>query len=490
MVSLITNRPDYAADVADILRAYLGMEEITPANSWEDGAYAVEALLTDDGRMVSARGKRPGLSVVSGTWPVDTTGENALIRKRKEKRAFKIAVFRIMRQLEPEVSLPWGSLTGIRPTKLLRELCDEMGESAALRMFREDFDVRAEKAALTINILRAQQNILSGIGPKDADVYIGIPFCKTRCLYCSFASEVVDRCGVPKEYLDALYRDIALGAAIATEGGYRIRSMYVGGGTPTVLTSEQLQGLLTHALDCYGGCGTELTVEAGRPDTVDEKKLKTLRKMGVQRISLNPQTMQAETLSRIGRAHTPEEIVEAFHMARSIGFDSINMDVIAGLPGEAPDDMQRTLEVISVLRPDNLTVHTLAVKRSSRLKLKMEEYPLPTPAQAERMVELGAQCATEMQMHPYYMYRQKYMRGNLENVGYAASGKDCVYNIDMMEEAASIFAHGAGAMTKRVFQGRDLRVERIPAPKDVASYIGKLSKLDAQKRALFLQDTV
>ena len=266
--------------------------------------------------------------------------------------------------------------------------------------------------------------------------------------------------------------------------------MYVGGGTPTVLTSEQLEGLLTHALDCYGGCGTELTVEAGRPDTVDGQKLKTLLKMGVQRISLNPQTMQAETLSRIGRAHTPEEIVKAFQMARDVGFDNINMDVIAGLPGETPDDMQRTLEAISALRPDNLTVHTLAIKRSSRLKLQLNDYPLPAPADAERMVELGAQCAKTMKMHPYYMYRQKYMRGNLENVGYAAPGKDCIYNIDMMEEAASIFAHGAGAMTKRVFQGRDLRVERIPAPKDIASYIGKLPALDMQKRALFLQDTV
>ncbi|MEL7602071.1 MAG: coproporphyrinogen dehydrogenase HemZ [Bacillota bacterium] len=491
MVSLITNRPCYAADIAEILRAYLGMEEITPADSWEDAApYAVEALLTDDGRMVSARGKRTGFPEVSYSWSIDTSNDNALIRKRKEKRAFKIAVFRVMRQLEPEVSLPWGSLTGIRPTKLLRELCGEMGGTAALRMFREDFDVRPEKAALVSDILRAQRDILAGIGPKDADVYIGIPFCKTRCLYCSFASEVVDRRGIPTEYLDALYRDIELGAAIAKEGGYRIRSMYVGGGTPTVLTSDQLESLIAHALSYYGGCGGELTVEAGRPDTVDEEKLRTLRKMGVQRISLNPQTMQADTLSRIGRAHTPEEIVKAFHMARDIGFDSINMDVIAGLPGETPDDMRRTLEAISALRPDNLTVHTLAVKRSSRLKLKMEEYPLPAPADAERMVELGAQCAAAMQMHPYYMYRQKYMRGNLENVGYAAPGKDCIYNVDMMEEAASIFAHGAGAMTKCVFQGRDLRVERIPAPKDIASYIGKLPALDMQKRALFLQDTV
>lgn len=490
MVSLFTNRLEYAADIAEILRAYLGMEEISLASSWDDAApYAVEVLLTDDGRCVSVRGKKVGYMEVSCSWSIDISGDNSLIRKRKEKRAFKIAVFRVMRQLEPEVSLPWGSLTGIRPTKLLRELCDDIGESAALRMFQEDFDVRPEKVTLASNILRTQRGILSGIGPKDADVYIGIPFCKTRCLYCSFASEVVGKFGVPEEYLNALHQDIELGAAISKEGGYRIRSMYVGGGTPTVLTAEQLESLISHALTCYDGCGGELTVEAGRPDTVDEQKLKTLRKLGVQRISLNPQTMQAETLIRIGRAHTPEEIVKAYHMARDIGFESINMDVIAGLPGETPDDMRRTLDAISALNPENLTVHTLAVKRSSRLKQQMEEYPLPTPAEAEKMVELGAQYATDMNMHPYYMYRQKYMRGNLENVGYAAPGKDCVYNIDMMEEAASIFAHGAGAMTKRVFQGRDLRVERIPAPKDITTYIGKLMALDTQKRALFLPNT-
>ncbi len=488
MVSLITNCPGYAADIAEILRAFLGMEEIVQADSWDDAApYAVEALLVDDGRMVIARGKKPDFSDVSYSWQVETAGNNALIQKRKEKRAFKIAVYRVLRQLETSVILPWGSLTGIRPTKLLRELCDEIGEEAALRMFHMDFDVRSDKCALAFDILRAQKHILSGIGQKDADVYIGIPFCKTRCLYCSFASEVVNKHGVPEEYLSALYRDIELGAAIAKEGGYRIRSMYVGGGTPTVLSARQLEDLLVHALSCYGSCGEELTVEAGRPDTVDKEKLKTLSKIGVHRISLNPQTMQADTLSRIGRAHTPEEIVQAFYLAREVGFDSINMDVIAGLPGEKPCDMERTLDAISALGPDNLTVHTLAIKRSSRLKQQINEYPLPGPAEAEHMVKLGAQCAAGMQMHPYYMYRQKYMRGNLENVGYAAAGKDCIYNVDMMEEAASIFAHGAGAMTKRVFQGRDLRVERIPAPKDIASYISKLSVLDMQKRALFLQ---
>jgi oxygen-independent coproporphyrinogen-3 oxidase len=486
MVSLYTNRPGYAADIAEIIRAYLGMEEITQADCFlEDNAYTIEALLSDNGE-VTVRGKMHGMPAVSYTWAVDTNADNAIIRKRKEKRAFKIAVFRVMRQLEPDIVLPWGSLTGIRPTKLLRELIEEMGEREALRVFTDDFDVRPQKAALAASILSAQKNILRDIRHLDADVYIGIPFCKTRCLYCSFASELIGKGGVPEEYLNALYRDIELGSDIAHRGGYHIRSMYVGGGTPTVLSAEQLKRLLAHAINCYSGYGTELTVEAGRPDTVDAEKLRTLKEMGVNRISLNPQTMQAQTLKRIGRAHSPEEIVQAYEIARQIGFD-INMDVICGLPGETEEDMQNTLQEISALKPDNLTVHTLAVKRSSLLKRQLEEYPLPSSDVAERMVEQGAQCAAALSMHPYYMYRQKYMRGNLENVGYAAQGKDCIYNVDMMEEAASIFAHGAGAMSKRVFQGKDQRVERIPAPKDIPSYIGKLSILHAQKEALFLE---
>jgi len=486
MVSLYTNRPGYAADIAEIIRAYLGMEEIAQADCWlEENAYAVEALLNDNGE-VTVRGKKYGMPAVSYTWVVDTNADNAIIRKRKEKRAFKIAAFRVMRQLEPDIVLPWGSLTGIRPTKLLRELIEEMGEREALRVFTKDFDVQPQKAALTASILSAQKHMLRDISPLDADVYIGIPFCKTRCLYCSFASELIGKGGVPEEYLNALYRDIELGADIARRGDYRIRSMYVGGGTPTVLSAEQLKRLLAHAINCYSGYGTELTVEAGRPDTVDAEKLRALKEMGVNRISLNPQTMQAQTLKRIGRAHTPEEIVQAYEIARQIGFD-INMDVIAGLPGETEEDMQNTLQEIAALKPDNLTVHTLAVKRSSLLKRQLEEYPLPSSDVAERMVEQGAQCAAALSMHPYYMYRQKYMRGNLENVGYATQGKDCVYNVDMMEEAASIFAHGAGAMSKRVFQGKDQRVERIPAPKDIPSYIGKLSVLHAQKEKLFLE---
>ncbi len=225
-------------------------------------------------------------------------------------------------------------------------------------------------------------------------------------------------------------------------------------------------------------------MEAGRPDTIDREKLLALKRYGIGRISINPQTMNDETLKRVGRSHTAEDIVRVYDLAREIGFDSINMDLIAGLPGETTEEMQRSCDAIVPLAPDNLTVHSLAIKRSSTLKKELDEHALTSADQAERMTQIGAECATMMGMNPYYMYRQKYMSGNLENVGYALPGKECVYNIDMMEETASILSHGAGTMTKRVFAGQN-RIERLPSPKDVPTYLNKLDKLIEDKARFF-----
>lgn len=487
MVKLHTNKEEYWNDLCEIVRAYLGMAEIEELPVWESAeGYALSVILTqEDCYLASAKGCKDG-AVLSASIPVKASiGDAPLLLKRQEKRAMKIALFRVLRKLEPDVLLPWGSLTGIRPTKLLRELMEDMGEQEALRMFREEFDVQPAKAALASQIVEVQRPILESVRTNAVSLYVGIPYCRTRCLYCSFPSVVSGDKGVPDMYFDALLQEIAISAEIVREAGFTVRSTYIGGGTPTVLSADQLTRLLEHTKTCYGSFGTELTVEAGRPDSLDEGKLRALYDSGVDRISLNPQTMQHETLKRIGREHTPEELVAVYRMAREIGFPSINMDVIAGLPGEGPLEFEDTLRQLEALRPDNLTVHTLAVKRSSRLKEKIETYPLPGPADAERMVELGMEYAKRMGMRPYYMYRQKYMRGNLENVGYAIPGQECVYNVDMMEETVSIMAHGAGSMTKRVYLGRDLRVERLPAPKDIATYLNKLSAFIESKRTMF-----
>ena len=481
MVTLYTNQPAFFADLADELRLFRAMEEIQPA---EAETAQVSVVLEEQGGLwvVCARVRLDGKEAAA-TYPHPAVTGNALVEKRCRKRAVKIAAFRAM-QAATGMELPWGSLTGIRPTRLLRELIAQEGEAEAMRMMREAFDVSSEKLALAAEIVRVQAPILESQTREDVDIYIGIPYCASRCLYCSFASAVRTKDTDMGAYLAALGRDIALGARIVQETGRKVRSMYLGGGTPTVLTAEELKRLLSDALSAYGGFGRELTVEAGRPDTITAEKLGVLRAAGVGRISINPQSMNASTLELIGRSHTPEAIRTAFYMARDAGFSSINMDVIAGLPGETEADMRRTLDAVAALAPDNLTVHTLALKRSSRLVERLKEYPLPDAQTAEAMVARGAETARALGMRPYYMYRQKYMRGNLENVGYALPGQECIYNIDMMEDTTSIMAHGAGAMTKCIYDA-ERRVERVPNPKDIATYSAKIDKLAEEKRRLY-----
>lgn len=484
MIAIRTNRIEYRNDIAEEIRLFSGLSEIVLFEEIDPDA----AELVFDFQLDRKGGSYRLHSSVGDLTDEDAfelpPRANALTVKRLEKRAIKLACYRLLKRLYPDVPTPWGSLTGIRPTKLFRELMQEFGIEHARQTFRDMFGVSTEKAELAERIVTVQEPYLYLIEPKDVDVYIGIPFCKTKCLYCSFPSEILGKEDRLSRYLDALKRDIAAGAALVNEKKMRVRSFYMGGGTPTVLSAAQLEDLLSFTLSQYGSFGGEATVEAGRPDTIGLDKLLVLKRAGIDRISINPQTMNDETLRRVGRSHTANDVRFVYDLARRVGFESINMDLIAGLPGETPEDMRVTCNAVSELRPDNLTVHSLAIKRSSLLKSKLEEYSLASAQQAEEMIEIGADCAERMGMRPYYMYRQKYMSGNLENVGYALPEQECVYNIDMMEETTSILAHGAGTMTKRVF-GRENRIERLPSPKDVPTYLEKLGRLIEQKQAFF-----
>jgi len=484
MIAISTNRTEYRNDIAEEIRLFLGLSEIGLLE--EIDPYSVDLVfhlqMDSQGGEYSVCGEA-GAFQDSETFSLPN-GANALVIKKLEKRAIKLVTYRLLKRLYPDVAVPWGSLTGIRPTKLYRELTREGGEAYARDMFFGTFDVSHEKTNLAAQICAVQEPYITSVQANDVDVYVGIPFCKTKCLYCSFPSEVLGKQERLEQYLDALKRDISAGAALVRELGLKVRSFYMGGGTPTVLTAGELNSLLDHLLAQYGTFGMEATVEAGRPDTIEREKLAVLKQFGVGRISINPQTMNDDTLRRVGRSHTAQDTRRVFELAREVGFDSINMDLIAGLPGEMPEDMERSCKVIEMLRPDNLTVHSLAIKRSSNLKKDIDEYPLPSAAQAERMTAIGEDCAQRMGMTPYYMYRQKYMSGNLENVGYALPKKECVYNIDMMEETASILSHGAGTMTKRVFGGES-RIERLPSPKDIKTYLEKLPVLIEGKRTFF-----
>lgn len=400
--------------------------------------------------------------------------------KRRRKRALKQSCYYLLRR-HTGIQPPWGSLTGIRPTRLFYERLSrgETLDEAHEAMIRQ-FDVRPDRVQLVEDTVLAQRGLIEA--PENAvDVYVGIPFCRTRCSYCSFFAEAVGKGKKVPPYLDALLKEMDATADIVAQRGLQPRALYVGGGTPTALTPQQLAQVLDRLAHQYPGV-REFTVEAGRPDTITREKLAVMQAAGVTRISINPQTMQDETLAVIGRDHTAQETEQVFALAREMGFAVINMDLIAALPGETEEHFSRTLHAVAALGPENLTIHTLARKHGSQLN----EFGFdPTdPKVAEAMVEMGQDCAQTLGMRPYYLYRQKYVAGNLENVGYARPGRESLYNIDIMEETTSILAIGAGAISKRIFHS-EARIERAPNVGDIGHYIARADEMIERKRKLW-----
>lgn len=406
---------------------------------------------------------------------------NALHQKRAARRLCKQTLYDLCRQLTG-VHPAWGSLTGIRPTHLIYEALNEgMDLPAAKQHVREVFDVTAEKAELLGEIVGVQR-LLPPPDDRWMDVYIGIPFCTTRCAYCSFSSGELGKGKLVEPYLAALFAEMEAAARLLKESGRSLRAVYVGGGTPTSLNEEQLPRLLERMMALYPHA-CEYTVEAGRPDTITRAKLEAIRQSGVTRISINPQTMNDRTLRVIGRGHTAQQVIDAYDLAHQVGIRHINMDVIAGLPGETLDDFANTMDAALALKPESLTVHTLAIKRSSRMHL--ENAPLPDGDTAAQMVRMGQETAHQLGMQAYYLYRQKYMAGNQENVGYALPGHACQYNVDIMEETTHILALGAGGISKRVYP-EEGHIGRAPNVANIEQYIARVDEMVQRKRDLFL----
>ena len=476
-ISLFTPTPAFSNDLADVMRIFWGAIDLAVN---EDGG---EVTVTHRERVegntrfcaMAMEGLYAGASEKSAEISPDP-----LLEKRYHKRLIKQTLYEVMKAVTGRTP-PWGSLTGIRPTRLLYE---GMGRGLTLREAMEEtaarFDVRRDKAALLGEIVAVQQEIAP---PRmnEADLYVGIPFCVSRCAYCSFLSGEVGDGKLLAPYVEALEREIRGTLCLMEEKGLTPRAFYKGGGTPTSLPAPLLDRVLA-AAQPFIDRAREVTVEAGRPDTIDEDKLAVIRDHGATRISVNPQTMHDETLTRIGRRHTAAQTEAAYALARKAGFHHINMDLIAGLPGENTAMFLETLDWSRALRPESLTVHTLSIKRSSLLHLW--EAHLPDGAMVEDMVEAGRQEAANRGMRPYYLYRQKYMAGNLENVGYALPGHECVYNIDMMEETGHVFAAGAGAISKRVDPAIG-RIERAPNVSDIGQYIEREAEMLERKRALW-----
>ncbi len=486
-IALDTALPGFANDLCDVLKLFYQVEDfqVNPENAVD--LERIEQTYDEiDGKAVCAVSFRGETLRREAVLP-EKTGDEAhfqVEKKRVTKRMCKLALYDLCKR-QTGHRPPWGSLTGIRPTRLLYSALDKGMDMAVAQRYVEDtYDVSREKGDLLRRIVIEQQK-LPAPSVEEADVYISIPFCRTRCAYCSFPGEAVGKGKLIPPYLTALLWEMAEGARLMKEAGLSLRALYVGGGTPSALNEEQFDLLMNETMRLFPGA-REYTVEAGRPDTITRGKLETLKRLGVHRISINPQTMNDETLRVIGRDHTAQQAVEAFQLAREMGFDDINMDVIAGLPGETAAHFAHTMDVIRELKPDSLTVHTLAIKRSSRLNL--EKSPLPDAGVAADMVRMGQETADELGLEPYYLYRQKYMAGQQQNVGYARPGKACLYNIDIMEETTSILAMGAGAISKRVFPDRELRIERAPNVTNVSVYIDRVCEMARRKEILFTKE--
>ena len=408
-----------------------------------------------------------------------------LTRTRLLTKIVKLAFYRAA--LRGGLPKPeWGSLSGIRPTKLLtRRLEAGMPPNRALRDFCREYDVSPARAALCLDTAKASLRVQKILMPRDVCLYVGIPFCPTRCAYCSFVSNSVEKSmKLVEPFLETLLREIDATAETVERLGLRVVSIYMGGGTPTTLSAAQLERLCTRLAERFDlGALREYTVEAGRPDTITAEKLKTLRDCGVGRISVNPQTMCDSVLEVIGRKHTAADILHALALVRAESGLAVNMDLIAGLPSDTPEQFSETLDQVLALEPENVTVHTLSLKKGSRITLAVTDgadAALPLPRAVSSMLGEAIQRLRTAGYAPYYLYRQKFMSGGFENVGWTKPGFENLYNVCIMEELCSILAMGGGASTKLVDYARG-HIERVFAPKYPQEYIASIEKVISDK---------
>lgn len=405
--------------------------------------------------------------------------------KKEARNVFKRMMYDMLKKLTGR-ELPWGTLTGVRPTKIVYTLLEDGKNDHEIRDYlKKEYYVSEKKGDLAIKVASNEKRLLEKLDYNNGySLYAGIPFCPTTCLYCSFTSYPLavwkDRVDT---YVDAMLKELEFTSRLMKDK--KLDTFYMGGGTPTTLEPEQLDRVLSFFEEHFDTTGLkEYTIEAGRPDSITRDKLLIMKKHGVDRISINPQTMNDDTLKLIGRHHTVEQIKEAFTLARECGFDNINMDLIIGLPGETREHIERTMREVALLAPDSLTVHSLAIKRAARLNIFWEKYKDYAMVNTDDIINMTADCAAAMGMEPYYLYRQKNMAGNFENVGYSKPGMEGIYNILIMEEKQTIMAVGAGASTKVVFPEEN-RIERVENVKDVTTYIENIDEMIDRKRRFF-----
>ena len=477
MILAKLSKPEFEYDIHSLIKAFFPEENVSATA--EDKKYEEEITLQFqveyEPQQIKIEWKGKNQESHDRSFPVDFSD------RTETKNELKQNFYQILSEITGK-KLPWGTLTGIRPTKIPMKFLEEGKTEEEIRTYmQKTYFASDEKIDLSIDIAERELEILKKIDYENGySLYIGIPFCPTTCLYCSFTSFPVSRFGDRmRAYLDALYKELAFVAKHHRDK--KLTTIYIGGGTPTALDEECLSKLMNMIHELFPvEESEEFTVESGRPDSITKEKFRILKEAGVTRISINPQTMHQETLDLIGRAHTVEQTKEAFLLARECGFDNINMDIITGLPGESLSYVHETLDEIFKLRPESLTVHSLAIKRAAHLNIEMEKYQGMVKGSTNEMLRLVDEYARNMGMEAYYMYRQKNIPGNLENIGYCVPDKECLYNILIMEEKQDIISCGAGASSKYVFeQGRIERTENV---KNLDHYINRIDEMIDRKR--------
>ena len=461
-----------------------------------DDLYAVEqlqlALFPDDtqGQAISALHR--GKVWLTASTKITVNGKTATASRRikaaeetvrSRRRALQQSYYLAATQLLPATPA-WGALAGVRPTKITTKHLLEGGSvRSAEKLLQDVYFVTPQRRKLAIDCSLSTAHAASLLDEKDVSLYVGIPFCPTRCAYCSFVSRTVGkRTELITPYLDALLREIRLTGQLLANSGRKVRTIYVGGGTPTTLSCQQMETLLqTIAASFDLSRLIEFTVEGGRPDTLNAEKLRLIAKNGADRMSINPQTMIDSVLRASARPHTAADVLRAYHEAESAGFKAINMDLIAGLPGDTPEGFRHSLDSIAALRPANITVHTLALKKDADLFQRREN--LPSAEAVTEMVSYAEETLRALGYKPYYLYRQKYMSGSFENVGWSRDGLDCLYNIYMMEEVHTIISVGGGSISKVNLP--DGKLVRFPNPKFPEQYIEMIDSVLEKKKEMF-----
>ena len=423
--------------------------------------------ITKDGKTVTASRR------------IKAADETVRLRRQALQQSYYLAA----RQLLP-VLPPWGALAGVRPTKITsRHLLEGGTRKSADKLMKEVYYVTEDRRSLALDCSASTVNAAGLLQPGDLSLYVGIPFCPTRCTYCSFVSRTIGKkTELLNPYLNALLKELEITGRLLADSGKRVRTIYIGGGTPTTLSTPQMSYLLDAIRDSFdlSRC-IEFTVEGGRPDTLDSEKLRAIREHGADRMSINPQTMEDHVLRACGRPHKAADVLRAYGEAVDAGFKAINMDLIAGLPQDNFDGFRRSLDTVAGLNPANITVHTLALKKGADLFEKREG--LSTPEEVTAMVDYANETLRALGYKPYYLYRQKYMSGSFENVGWSRDHLDCLYNIYMMEEVHTILSLGGGGMNKVNLPDGSLK--RFHNPKFPEQYIEMIDDVCRQKEEMF-----